>query len=490
MLTFVTILPISTSNKIRIQKNLMMRKIATLLLFMLSLNGFSQESSILDKPKVDRRVEMLSIVARLANYNEYSSNIFKLYTDKIYEHFDPYKEHELIKFAAKLREERGVSYDAVMAMAVHLDDNMNPRVEFSDKLPESRWGKENADKFAILLKEFYKEAHCEEFFENNNELYKEVSQRFLPIYKDLDLNWYSTFYGKEPSEKFKIVNGLGTGGGNYGASVVPPSGEKEVYAIMGTWQMDSLGIPVFAKEGYFPTLVHEFNHSFVNHLIDINEDELKESGEKIFGKVKKEMSQQAYGSWKTVMYEALVRAAVIKYMKDHNFDQTAIDKETAMQLNRSFIWINELVAELDKYSQARETYPTLESYMPRIIEAYEVYADNFDKYAERLDNERPHVISIDEFTNGDTDIEATLKTITINFDKPLLGKGYSINLGEKGKDAFPKIEKSAYANDNKTLILTLNLEKNKEYQFVLTGRAFLSTNGIGIDDYEISFKTK
>lgn len=464
-----------------------MRTIATLLLIFLSLNGFSQEGSILDKPKVDKRVELLSIVARLANYNEYNSKIFKIYTDKIYEHFDPYKEHELIKFAAKLREERGVSYDAVMAMAIHLDDDLNPRVEFSDKLPEGRWGKENADKFVILLKEFYKDAHCEGFFESNKDLYKKVSQRFLPIYEELDLSWYSTFYGKEPSEKFKIVNGLGTGGGNYGVSIVPPSGEKEVYAIMGTWQMDSLGMPVFAKEGYFPTLIHEFNHSFVNHLIDINEDALKESGEKIFEKVKKEMAQQAYGNWKTMMYEALVRAAVIRYMKDHNFDQAAIDRETYSQLFRSFIWIRELVSELDKYSQDRKTYPTLESYMPRIIEAYKVYADNFDKYAEELDKERPIIVSIDEFANGDTDVDPSIETATINFDRPLIGHWYGVSLGGANSPKIkPQFGNEPPQKDGKSLRLFFKLENNKEYTITLIEKHFSAPN----KNYEIKFKTK
>ncbi|MFT4223451.1 DUF4932 domain-containing protein [Dysgonomonas sp.] len=464
-----------------------MRKVVTLLLIIFSLNGFSQENQILDKPKVDKRVELLSIIARLADYNEYSNKIFKLYTDRIYKHFDPYKEHELIKFAAKLREERGVSYDAVMAMAIHLDDNLNPRVEFTDELPESRWGKENTYKFVTLLKEFYKDARCEEFFDSNKDLYKEVSRRFLPVYEELDIKWYSSFYGKEPSEKFKIVNGLGTGGGNYGVSVIPPSNEKEVYAIMGTWQMDSLGIPIFKKEGYFPTLLHEFNHSFVNHLIDINEDALKESGEKIFEKVKKEMAQQAYGSWKTVMYEALVRAAVIKYMKDHNFDQTAIDRETYTQLFRSFIWIRELVAELDKYSQDRETYPTLESYMPRIIEAYKIYVDNFDKYAEELDKERPIIVSIDEFANGDTDVDPTIETVTVNFDRPLIGHWYGVSLGgtNSPKDKY-RLGNEPPQKDNKSLRLFFKLESNKEYTITLIEKHFSTPN----KNYEINFKTE
>ena len=467
-----------------------MRKIATLLLIIFSLNGFSQETSILDKPKVDKRIELLSIVFKLAGNKEYNNSPFKLYIDKINNHFEPYKDHELIKFATELRQQRGVSYDAVMAMAIHLDENLNPRVEFSDKFPESRWGKKNAEQFVKLLKEFYEDAHCEEFFNSNKDMYKEIGRRFQPIYDELDLSWYSSFYGKEPSEEFKINIGAVNGGGNYGGAVTPSSGKKEIYAIIGTWRVDSIGMPVFMKEGYFSTLVHEFNHSFVNRLTDLNEEALRENGESIFAKVKDVMAPQAYNNWKTVLNEALVRAAVIKYMKDHNFDSTIISRETGQQLSRGFIWIKDLVEELEKYDQNRNVYPTLESYIPQIIKAYSIYANNMDKYLEDINNERPKVVSINEIANGDANVDVTLKTITVNFDKPLLGRGYSINYGDKGKDAFPKIEKVVYANDNKTLILTLNLENNKEYQLVLTGRAFQSANGIGIDDYEINFKTK
>nr|AIA99601.1 hypothetical protein [uncultured bacterium contig00103(2014)] len=467
-----------------------MKKFALLLLAAMSLQVFAQEKAILDKPRTDNRVELLSIVFRLAGNQEYNNSYFKLYTDKIDSCFAPYKEHELIKFAQELRQERGVSYDAVMKMAVHLDNDLNPIVEFTDKIPEQRWGKDNAYKFVELLKKFYKDAACEKFFKENETIYAEASRRFLPVYEELDLSWYKTFYGKEADEKFIIINALTTGGGNYGVSVTSPDGKREVYAIMGAWSTDSTGMVVYGKDGYFPTLLHEFNHSFVNHLIDKNESALKENGEKIFEKVKDKMSSQAYGNWKTMMYEALVRAAVIKYMKDHDFDQVTIARETGQQLMRGFIWIRELVDELEKYDKNRSTYPTLESYMPNIVAAYQTYAGNMDKYAEQIENGKPKVVSIEGIINGDTNVDAATETIIINFDIPLIGKGYSINNGEKGKDAFPKFEHIDYANDNKSLVLKLKIESNKEYQFILTGLAFTSQEGIGMDSYEISFKTK
>ncbi|MDR1592882.1 MAG: DUF4932 domain-containing protein [Prevotellaceae bacterium] len=466
-----------------------MKLLTTLFFSLLTTCSFGQKSNTLEKPKVDERIEILSIVFRLADSREYSSEWFKLYTDKIQAHYKPYKNHELITFIKKLREENSVSYDAVMSMAIHLDNKFNPLVEFTDKIPDERWGKDNAYKFVKLLKKFYKESNSKKFFKENQNLYKNVGKKFLPIYEHLDLTWYTTFYGKEPTEKFIIVNGLGNGGGNYGTSITFSNGKREVYAIMGTWSVDSLGMTKFDLNDYFPTLLHEFNHSFVNYLLEKNPDPFRESGEKIYQVVENEMSSQAYGNWKIMLNEALVRASVIKYMKDHKFSDKEIQDEINKQLNRSFLWIEELVAELEKYDQQRNIYPTLENYLPNIINAYDGYARNIDNYLIKFDEKRPKVVSINEFTNGDQNIDPSLKQITINFDKQLLGKGYSINYGDS-KETFPNMKTFNYSDDKKSIIIGWELENNKTYNFVLTGLSFKTPNGVSMKDYTINFKTK
>jgi hypothetical protein len=465
-----------------------MKKFAVLLLSILSIHCLGQKNS-LDKPKVDQRIELLSIVFRLAECDEYSSTRFKLYTDKIYQHYEPYKNHELIKFTKQLREKTGVSYDAVMSMAIHINNDLDPIVKFTDKIPDRRWGKRDGEKFVKLLKQFYKDSQSEQFFKENAQLYQEVSTRFSPIYENLDLNWYTAFYGKEPNEKFIIVNGLGNGGGNYGPSITHPNGEREVYAVMGTWKVDSAGLAIFAMNSYFPTLVHEFNHSFVNYLLAQNLNLFEKNGETIYAVVKDEMNSQAYGEWRTMLNEALVRASVIKYMKDHHFPQQEIDDETNRQLDRGFAWIQELVTELENYDGHRDVYPTLESYLPIIAKAYDTYANNIHVYVKNHDENRPKVISISEFPNGSQEVESTLKKITINFDRPLLGKGYSINYGESEKQ-FPAIKKVSYADDKKSIDIEWELEKNKEYSFVLSGLSFKTAEGASIKDYQVKFKTK
>ena len=108
---------------------------------------------------------------------------------------------------------------------------------------------------------------------------------------------------------------------------------------------DDKGMPEF---DYYPLaeliIIHEFNHSFANDLIDNNIEEFRESGEKLYSVSKDLLSKQSYGKWETMMREALVRASVIKYMEDHNYDQQIIKSLINWEKNAVFFgWKNLLL---------------------------------------------------------------------------------------------------------------------------------------------------
>lgn len=463
-----------------------MKKLILLVLIVLSLKNYAQEKQLIEAPKVDKRVELLSIVFRLAGNKEYNATFFKNYTDKIETHFNEFKEHELIKFAKELRKNKGISYDAVVSMAIILDNNLNPLIDFSTTLPEKRWNKGDANKFIRLLKEFYKDSECEEFFIENEELFQEVANRFSPVYKTLDLDWYQSFYGKKAEENFNIIISPSCGGGNYGPSYTLPNAKKEVFAIMGTWKVDESGMPVYEKDEYLPTILHEFSHSFVNPLLAKHNESFKENGKNIYKAVGYEMNQQAYGNWQTMLNEALVRASVIKYFIDHDASEAKIQKMLNIESNKGFIWIKGLVAELRKYDNQRSEYPTLESYIHNLSLAYKGFAEKISQF----DAQRPKVETISEFKNNDSNVDSKIKTITINFDRPLAGKGYSVNYGRKGKSAFPKLDNISYSNDNKSVVMEVQLSSDIEYQFVLTGKNFKTEQGVPLKTYEVNFKTQ
>lgn len=61
---------------------------------------------------------------------------------------------------------------------------------------------------------------------------------------------------------------------------------------MGTWKVGESGMPIYEKEEYLPTIIHEFSHSFLNPLLAQNEESFEKSGKEIYNAVEYEMNQQ------------------------------------------------------------------------------------------------------------------------------------------------------------------------------------------------------
>jgi len=345
------------------------------ILITLNFQACAQKKVLLEKPKVDERIELLSIVFRLAEKQEYSNKNFKLYDDRIEQYFEKYKNHELIQFTKSIISENGISFDGPMWMAVHLDDNLKLLTDVKDIWQlDPRWTKENAEKFVPLLQKFYTDTEFDTFFKDNADLYDEAVKRFAPIYEQVNLNWLFSFFGKEPTEIFLIKIGFGLGGNSYGVNVDYINGNRKIYAITGGIGMfDNAGFPEFSVVYDLPLVIHEFCHPFVDKLTEKNKEMFRDSGEKISS----DIITEAYSSWEVVLDETLVNASMIMYLKDHDFKKSEIEMWIGLIKSAfGFFWIEELVDELESYNRQRDKYPTLESYMPKLAEAYKIWTEN------------------------------------------------------------------------------------------------------------------
>jgi len=317
---------------------------------------------------VDRRVELFSIIFRLAGNPEYNMKMDKNYVADIGTYFNKYNNEPVISFARQLASDKNMGFSKVMflAVAVEYKNNRFSFIKTSQNNLSGKWDKSDALKFVELANDFYKTSAFETFFSAHQKYYTEAAAQFDGSVSEFDQNWYLDYYGEHAID-YQVVLGLGDGGANYGPSVMPINQKKLVYAIMGSWTFAE-GKPLFHKEVYLPYLIHEFNHSFIDHLLDEPklEQQLKTSGETLLQAQKEPMRLEGYEDWHSLINESLVRASVVRYMIDHHYSDEAVQEEVAKQTGKGFLWTKDLVALLGEYESSRSQYPTFQSFYPRI----------------------------------------------------------------------------------------------------------------------------
>jgi hypothetical protein len=313
------------------------------------IGGFElQDSNALTQPvvvkplsaRVDPRIELLAILFRLAGNPEYAQVRVPAYDAAIEAHFRPHAEHPAVLLARQLRTSRGVSFDAVMSMAIHVTDvatlELRAPLDAPNLSLERRWPRERVPEFLAALREFVRDADVAGFMAAQAQFFAGIErqlQETLDVHGDV--TWFARFFGESPSGGFEVVLSPAAGGGNYGPRFIAPDGQETVYAIIGVWQTDNAGNPRIDRR-VVPTLVHEFSHSFVNHNVELHRADLERSGASIFSLVEQPMRAQAYGNWKTMLDEALVRAATARYILADEGEEAA-RRSVVLDQARGFI---------------------------------------------------------------------------------------------------------------------------------------------------------
>jgi hypothetical protein len=470
-----------------------MKKILFLLIAILSMSLsfqpiYTQETS---QPTVtitmDPRVELMSLIFRIAGNPEYSNGKSKQYNEYIAKHFgdvDP-KNFEAIQAARKLYKNYGVSFDAVMSMAVHITD----AAELKEKVPfdprptylDTRWEIPEARLFLAAARRFAQDVRFDVFIEKAKELYDTTVQRMKKIVEGQGhMEWFDVFFGPRKGLNFFIVPGLLNDGHSYGVRIKLAGDIEELYCVLGASAVDNDGFPVYDNT-FIPTIIHEFCHSYVNSLVDKYENYLKKSGEKLFTQVSEAMNRQHYGNWKIMIYESIVRASVIRYVT--RFDsEDAAKKLVAEEVNNKFLWMDGLSNLLGEYEKNRKDFPTLESFFPKITEFFDKIASGNDK--------APKIITMIP-ENGAKDVDPELQFITIRFDRPMKNRSWSI-LGEGLK--VPEMPREPYyQGGNMILTIPVKLNPGWTYDFWLNSekkKGFMSELGEPLEPVHIQFGTR
>lgn len=368
-----------------------MKKIITIILVLLAPFGVKAQDWAV-KAQYDERIELMSIICHLAGFQEYNMNMGGDYIADIDNFFADVKNHPAVEMMDSLRRVKGISFDSPMAFAVNLEKIDNGFVIVNDSVaPERRWAGVNLNKATATISDFYNKSNFANFFERHKPFYEKICSLFdANVISKFNQNWYEQFYGVPPTDSFKVILGFTNGGGNYGPSRQLTGKPRDVYAIIG-YALDDNREPYYSSEPemYLSTLVHEFNHSFVNPLADnpAFAQKMQLAGDNMLAYSRKVMRKNAYSTWQNLVNESIVRAAVIIYLMDNEVPQDKIRQSVIDEMSVGFYWTPDLVKCLQNYSQHRDKYPSIDLYYNKIADFFDNYANNNSKKVDAIFNQ-------------------------------------------------------------------------------------------------------
>lgn len=339
-------------------------------------------------PEIDKRVELVCIAARLAGIKGFIAVSNPRYSAEISRHFGPFSNHPLIKY---LKEKKSTLDEAtweIPAVAVHLSQPpaLMPLMAYGDLANVDGWESRelfNA-KFVGLLQQFYRDTNAERFFRTQATYYQLVTDEYRKRAVWLNRGWLERFFGLETKEEYFAIIGLNITGGAY-MRVNFANNARHTITIFDAPSVDPRGIPNNLAEEIFPRqMLHEYIHGFTNQLVDQNLPLLQSSSETMLRnpRVFKLVEKTFYGNWQYLLYESLVRACSLKYMKANPTIGQDLEKEIVNQEKVGFLWIRGLMAELDEYEANRGKYRDLQAFLPHLIAFFQKAAADLNDYSE------------------------------------------------------------------------------------------------------------
>ena len=144
-------------------------------------------------PQVNENVELMSILSRMAGFPEYHMDMAGQYIKDMDSYFKDNTDHPAVQYMKGLRNKYGISFDAVMSMAIHLDNRDGTLSLIEKDIPtlEKRWKNVDKDEFLSYLNSFYKNTNFNEFFKAHKDFYNRGLKSYQDnVIKHFDIEWY------------------------------------------------------------------------------------------------------------------------------------------------------------------------------------------------------------------------------------------------------------------------------------------------------------
>lgn len=440
----------------------------------------------------DERVDLLAAVWRLAGAPEYVEGVEARYAHDFDSAFSAYKDLPAIKTAQSLYAQ-GISHDAVVSFALHLIPSqeggwrLDTDLEEAEDMSYSRW---NAEQKATLLKplnDFYRETAFHHWWLGTASYRKQAAEAYDKVASMVDYEWFDHYFGGSDKSRFNIILCVLAGRHNYGCNCRTADGVSHLNPVMGDCISNPSGGVQYVFKLSFPTLIHEFCHHYGNALDAQNWQSMQKKAEKVYALKSEVLRRQAYSHPLTMMDETFVRACVIRYLCTH-FPKSDEDQLAKNEEDMGFLLIRTELTSLKEYEQNREKYADMAAFMPEMVRHINQYSiRQYQREQRRM--ERRMATYEASIPDGACDVPEGDRTITITFSKPMTN-AVSLNYSTCGAD-FPKVKGYRWSEDERALILDVELQGGRTYGFVVNGAGFRTQDGsCAKGSREITFSTR
>ncbi len=296
---------------------------------------------------IDPRIELLTLLFHLAGNPEYRGYP-NPHLRRADDYFKAVADDPAVVATKSLHDQQGISHNAPASFAILLDDHYRlraPLPPFPDGLDE-RWKKAPIDAYVPLLDAFATKTHFDRFLADDAGYTAKVASAFVEFLGDKPLvGWFDAAFAPRPRAVYALVPGFFTGPWNFGLHTRHPDGVEEVVQVMMLEALDHDGIP-HPGDLTHGLVAHELAHTYVNPIVDQNLAVLEGPMTAAAAGVRKELARGSYPTIPLVLYESIVRAVTVLYLRDRGSPGAAA-KSLAEQVKESFLWTGELADALD-----------------------------------------------------------------------------------------------------------------------------------------------
>jgi len=345
---------------------------------------------------VDPRMELLAVVQHFSSWAPGGHIKSKTtYKDDIDHYFEGLQDHPAVAMVERLVD-ADFTHDAPVAFMLYHDQPpaLDQKYPYSDYLIGRAKGEDNLIAFADALRDFARQTDFMEFYQAHQPLYHTQVTEVKSLLQGKDyVQALEDFYGESRTNCGVILPPLFAGG--YGITIETQKG-YDIYGVIGPCSLKDDRV-TFACLSYLESIIlHEWSHSFVNPLVDLNIDHFEQSTH-LFEPIEEMMRNQAYPNWRICLYEHIVRACEI-HLRANLYEDFRKEKSLAYQEGKGFWYISYIDSLLDAYQSRREEYPTFSRFIPAI--ATKLSQISIEDLPERMTNFRGPLDAI--FPHADT----------------------------------------------------------------------------------------